>query len=292
MITVALTGSTGFVGQAVTAKLRKLSGLNIIPLSSISTNEYHWDVRYRPTEKIIEKIKNADILLHLAAKIPSNYSDLSEANSCNEVNGLGIINLIELANKARIKRLVYVSTANVLGRDVNGLISNQSRYDCKYAVSYLASKALGELYFKSLKNERFQSLIVRPSSLYSEEKPTPFMCYVRSKIKLDEDIELYDGGAFASDYLHLQDFSDILVKLCLSEVVGEVNVGTGIAVSNLKIAQIACEIYSRDFDKKVKFIPGNRGGEGFGPVLLTSELKTMGFAPLRPEIGIERIMLC
>lgn len=102
---VLVTGSSGFIGQALLPKLREK--YEIYELVSDLTN--HSDV-----ETEVNSIK-PDIIVHLAARTEVEKS-FYEQISFSEINYIGTVNLIESAKTVKnLKNFVFASTMEVYG---------------------------------------------------------------------------------------------------------------------------------------------------------------------------------
>ena len=95
---ILITGATGFIGKHL---VKKIPNYN----SAVDHNGKNIDLRIR---KKVLKIKRADIVIHLAGKIPSekNYSK----NIFFEHNVLGTLNILEYCVKNKVKKIIFVSS--------------------------------------------------------------------------------------------------------------------------------------------------------------------------------------
>ena len=116
---VLITGSSGFIGQALLPKLREK--YEIYELVSDLTN--HSDV-----ETEVNSIK-PDIIVHLAARTEVEKS-FYEQISFSEINYIGTVNLIESAKTVKnLKNFVFASTMEVYGWQP---ISDEIQYSSTY----------------------------------------------------------------------------------------------------------------------------------------------------------------
>ena len=116
---VLITGSSGFIGQALLPKLKEK--YKIYELMSDLTN--HLDV-----ETEVNSIK-PDIIVHLAARTEVEKS-FYEQISFSEINYIGTVNLIESAKTVKnLKNFVFASTMEVYGWQP---ISDEIQYSGMY----------------------------------------------------------------------------------------------------------------------------------------------------------------
>jgi len=126
---IFITGSEGFIGSHLTEKLVKL-GYNVKAYVQYNSfNSIGWlnniekkyqkkinivfgDIRDR--ENLQNSMKNSDFVFHLAALIAIPYSYKSP-ESYIETNVVGTLNVIQSAQKNRIKKIIHTSTSEVYG---------------------------------------------------------------------------------------------------------------------------------------------------------------------------------
>jgi len=154
--TVLVTGGAGAIGGNLVRRLNGLSTERIIILDNLSSS-YEWNVpRGRKIQFIHgdilddEQLKLAfkakpDIVFHLAAHF-ANQNSVDYPETDLNVNGLGILKVLQYAQLAGIERFVYTSS----GCGVYGLCSTMPFKEHDVSISlhspYQVTKLLGELY--------------------------------------------------------------------------------------------------------------------------------------------------
>ena len=126
---IFITGSEGFIGSHLTEMLVKLGYKVKAYVQYNSFNSIGWlnnieekyqkkidivfgDIRDR--ENLENSMKNSDVVFHLAALIAIPYSYKSP-ESYIETNIVGTLNVIQSAQKNRIKKIIHTSTSEVYG---------------------------------------------------------------------------------------------------------------------------------------------------------------------------------
>ena len=105
---VLVTGATGFIGK----RFCELEGdYEVYKLSSL----IRLGSESRIDSNLIQALENKDVVLHLAGLAHNAYSE----NDLDEVNHLGSLEIAIAAEKAGVKRFIFLSTVNV-----HGLISS------------------------------------------------------------------------------------------------------------------------------------------------------------------------
>jgi len=172
---IFITGSTGFIGKNL---VKKLSNHDISCLVRTSSSKsdikflkdcnaclVYGDITKKETYR--QAIKDADVIIHLAGI-------LGQFNINNKkyhlVNVLGTKQLVALCKKQKI---IYCSSAGVLGPIVNGKETDKPKPTNQYEKSKLDAERIVETYTNSI--------ILRPGFVYGE--------YDNQTIKLLKAIE-------------------------------------------------------------------------------------------------------
>lgn len=118
---ILVTGGAGFIGSNIVDKYLE-AGHRVIVADNLSTGHrrnlnpeaifYETDIRTPELEEIFRK-HNIDIVNHLAAQIDIRKSLADPLNDAS-VNIIGGINLLNMAKKYEIKKLIYSSTGGAM----------------------------------------------------------------------------------------------------------------------------------------------------------------------------------
>jgi nucleoside-diphosphate-sugar epimerase len=114
MIKVAITGASGFVGQALLELLENDPTVNITLLGRGGTSEDapFVDLETRSNSDITNQLNKFDCLIHLAARAHSNNSTAADFKRDNiELTQ----RLAKIAREAQISQFIYISSIKVLG---------------------------------------------------------------------------------------------------------------------------------------------------------------------------------
>jgi nucleoside-diphosphate-sugar epimerase len=181
-----VTGGAGFIGHNVVKFLEGLghecfivdtcTDYGFIPqdetnylignrLKKIRSNIHYVDIRNR--EMLDNMFRNflPHAVIHLASFPRQKVVSASPAWG-SEVMITGLINLLESANKNRIKRFTYISSSMVYGDFENQV---KEDFDCKPQGQYGIMKLAGEWLVKDYARKgAFDYTIIRPSAVYGE----------------------------------------------------------------------------------------------------------------------------
>ena len=146
---VFITGASGFIGNALAEELLS-NGFNVTALIKSSTDPFlsHENLNIvkgdiLDSEHLISITKGMDIIFHCAAFISFMKKDLKKMY---EVNVTGTKNILEAGLKNKIKKIVYLSAASVLGytKDPKSPIDENIKRSQKKANPYAYTKTLAE----------------------------------------------------------------------------------------------------------------------------------------------------
>lgn len=236
--TVAITGSSGFIGSGLVKKLRS-ENVNLIELDlKIGIDITDW--------RQVEHIDGIDIMIHLAAKTSAPTS-FSRPRDFFHTNINCTINMLELCRKCNA-RMIYASSSLVYG------IPEYLPVDEKHPVNgtnpYATSKIVGEElckgYFKSF---GLQTFIVRPFNIYGPFQVSDSLISTIIRQAKKGKIVLRDPSP-RRDYIHFDDVIEAYMKLCeYTKSDFEIfNIGTGASYSVKEITDTVVKL----FDNNIK----------------------------------------
>ena len=150
-----VTGGAGFIGSHVVDRLIGLSH-RVIIVDNLSTGKkehinpralfYYGDIRDR--KNIAKWFENVDGVFHLAA-LARIQPSFEKPEEYVEVNVLGTKNILELAKKYKIKRVVYSASSSAYGHQIKLLRENMAL--SPQALSpYSSTKRIGEMLMRDM----------------------------------------------------------------------------------------------------------------------------------------------
>jgi dTDP-glucose 4,6-dehydratase len=132
--TVLVTGSTGFAGGHLSRYLHQL-GANVrcfarsdhnAPLKGPRSKVVVGDVQ--DYQSLLEALREVDIAFHLAATTPIPETRAKIFGTFS-TNSLGTLNFLMAARERKVKKLVYVSTCHVYGKQERMPITEDASSD-------------------------------------------------------------------------------------------------------------------------------------------------------------------
>ena len=211
---ILVTGSSGFIGKKIVKRLDKLK---VITDSNISER-----IDLQNKEQVM-KLDSADMVIHLGGKTPQNELKWSEYFDNNVI---GTLNILEYCIQKKVKKMIYVSSY-VYGNPKYCPIDENHPINPHNA--YTESKYLGERLCEFYCNRSDLNLIIlRPFNIFGESMREGFLISnLINSVKTGEKLTIVNKNS-KRDFLHVDDFVDLIVKLIDCDFKFEVfNVGAG-----------------------------------------------------------------
>lgn len=289
---VITTGGTGFIGKNVERYLRN-RGINIISIcrSDEDINAdivLHADISRRDfVEEIccqlkmhgdLSVIQEDSAIVHMAADISMN---LGEAGMT--VNILGTQNVIELARKLGINRVIYISSIPVIGKPCQVPITE--RHPTNPVTDYHKSKLQAEKIVLSEKNIVATVLrIASPIGMGKVKKTFPDI--VVSKCVNYEKVSIYGTGERVQNYIDVRDVARAVECSLHMDAAGVFLVPGFESISNTEFVKLCRKICRSD--SEVEYISKEGYDSEKWIVDGSKAKKVLGYAP---QIRLEESIL-
>jgi len=239
MITILLTGGSGFIGSRLLKYLESLSQYEIIALSSIPIpgvkTILHENYTFDKSAFFVNKINKIDAVIHAGAFIPKTAKD---ANNII-FSGSNIFNTRHLLNNLPpVNKFIFISTVDVYKPE--NVITEQSITEP--ASLYGWSKLYCEQMINRWgKENNVSAQILRVGHIYGpgEEKYQKLIPVTIRKCLADENPVIFSDGQEKRAYLHVSDCMKAIVKsIDLPENIGVINIASGESLSVYEIVSI------------------------------------------------------
>lgn len=250
-ITVAITGGAGFIGSHLTefwlqkgANVRiidnfrsgKKDNISLFPEAQL----YEGDIRNK--DFIFQALEGVDYVHNLAALV-SVPESIENPYECEEINVIGLLNILEACSFHKIKKIVHSSSAAVYGDSPESpkKTNMYPRPKSPYGITKLA----GEYYLNSYwENKGLPGISLRyfnvfgprqdPNSQYAAAIPI----FVSRAIK-NQDIIIYGDGTQTRDFIYAKDVAKANYLAATSSIQnGVYNIARGNSITILEIANL------------------------------------------------------
>ncbi len=290
---VLVTGGAGFIGRHITeyfqhrAEVRVLDNLRSGLKSNLSGLNCQFMVgSVLDRDLVREAITGVDFVFHLAA-MTSVQESMQKPNECAEINTRGTAIVLQEAARAKVKKLIFSSSAAIYGD--NPVIPKIESMPTEPKSPYATSKHEGERCCRSFMDEgRLATVSLRyfnvlgphqnPRSEYAAAVPA----FIEKAIK-NEPITIFGDGQQTRDFIYVKDVVAANAFFALkSEATGVFNVACG---REITLTDLALTI--RNLTKSSSTIDYSleRPGDVKHSVADLNKTQTAGF---RPVCGLAR----
>jgi dTDP-glucose 4,6-dehydratase len=201
-----------------------------------------------------EDLGSYDYIVHFAAESHVDNS-IKDGKPFIRTNVEGTFNLLECAKKNKdLKKFIHISTDEVYGDmdDKWWFAESNETFGLKGSSYYSATKAASDLLVEAAgRTFGLPYLITRTCNNYgSKQNAEKFIPKIMKSIAEDLIIPVYGDGNQIREWIDVEDNTQILYNLMLSEEQGEVyNIGSGERYENIEIVNMIGEMLG----KKPKF---------------------------------------
>lgn len=297
---IIITGGAGFIGSHI-AEYWVNQGSEVIILDNLRTgyteniplNKNVNFVKESITNKkvVFELLEGADYVFNLAALV-SVPESIDNPVECNEINVLGLINLLEASKKFNIKKIVHSSSAAVYGE--NPELPKKTSMKPEPKTPYGITKLDGEYYCQFYHNSfGVNSVSLRyfnvfgprqdPKSQYAAAIPI----FISKAIK-NEQIIIYGDGLQTRDFVFVKDVVEANVLAATNNKLFDVyNVANGNSITILELAELI--IKETNSKSEIVFKPERAGDIKHSLADREATRKELGFSPkIELREGIRR----
>lgn len=185
MNTVMLTGSTGFVGSALLAELKRLPDFRVVSAVRSDASNSSDDVvvvgNIDGTTDYSSALSGVNVVVHAAARAHIMHDEVvNPLEEYRKVNVEGTLNLAKQAAAAGVKRFVYISSIKVNGESTTGLSASTEVDSTRPEDPYGVSKYEAEVGLRLLAKETgLEVVIIRPPLVYGPGVKANFLSLLK-----------------------------------------------------------------------------------------------------------------
>jgi UDP-glucose 4-epimerase len=194
---------------------------------------------------LAELMSDADYVFHLAALWL--YECVHEPRSALEVNVVGTYNVIEAAAAARVKKIVYSSSASVYGDAAFTPMTEEHPFNNR--TMYGATKIAGEQFFRAFyEQHRLDYVGLRYMNIYGprmDDKGTYVSVIMKVLDRIDQGLPpiIFGDGSQAYDFVHVDDVARANILALQADATDEFfNIGIGVRTTIKELVDLLLEI--------------------------------------------------
>lgn len=283
---ILVTGGAGFIGSHIVehfqgkAEIRVLDSLRTgyrTNLNGLNCEFIEGDIRDRAA--VDRAMNGVDYVFHLAAliSVPESMSAIAE---CIEINNLGMINVLESAAAAGVKKLCFSTSAAIYGD--NPVVPKVETMLPEPKSPYAITKLDGEYYCRMFTAERgLPTACLRyfnvfgprqdPNSAYAAAVPI----FIARALR-DEDITIFGDGEQTRDFVFVKDVAAANAFFATNPATGVHNIAYGKRITINALAQEIIRLTGSN--SKIIHLP-ERAGDVKHSMAGVEKLRSTGFQP-------------
>ena len=308
---VLVTGSAGFIGFHV-ARALLAQGARVVGLDNF--NDYYSPALKQDRDRVLEQNPNyisvtgnledlafmeglftshrPQIICHLAAQAGVRYS-LINPFAYQKSNLEGFLNLLELAKRQPVKRLVYASSSSVYGGLTELPFSETQRVDTPISL-YAATKKANELMAHSYSHLfGLPTVGLRFFTVYGPWGRPDMAMWLFTKAMLQgEPIKVFNYGEMRRDFTYIDDIvQGVLAALTVGglELYEIINLGNHRCEELTRVIQLLEQ--ELQVPAKQELLPIQPGDVPATYADIARAQAKLGFQPVTPiEVGVPRFI--
>jgi nucleoside-diphosphate-sugar epimerase len=295
---VVVTGAGGFLGSRVVSRLsteraalRLLYGpTDRVGESGGGARVHRGDIENR--RLLAEVVSGADCVLHLAGP-PSVRRSFADPVAHARAHVAGTAAVVEACATAGVKRIVYVSSAEIYG---NAAVSRVGEDVAPAPRSpYAAAKLGAEAFVRSFAECGGDAVVLRPFSIYGpRQSPDCVLQRIIDQTRTSSEIALETLRPIR-DYVHVDDVAEALMlawQLPLTHRFRVYNIGTGTGTSIRELAQAVLRAAARELPLSERTDASPRASDIHALIADASRARSeLGWVPLVTlEVGLLRLL--
>jgi UDP-glucose 4-epimerase len=280
-----VTGGSGFVGSHVVDELVKRGAEEVVVFDKVVRDENLAQARADGNVRTIEgdvteleqlksAAEQADGVFHLAV-LPIGPSE-ADPRLALDVNVVGTFNVLDAAQSAGVKKVVFSSASSVYG-DTNETMDESHPLEARSM--YGASKIAGEYFLRAFREiHGLDYVTLRYMNVYGPRQDGGLIVSVLRRIESGEAPLIQGDGSQSFDFIHVADVARLNVAAMESGVGGEAfNVGSGGEASVKEIVEKLIDLTGAEvepeYDREAKVLMARRVGSNARAV------ETLGWQP-------------
>lgn len=243
---ILITGGAGFIASHVQDSFLA-AGHEVAVLDNLATGQkanlspktrfYELDIRDPGIERVFAEFQPEAISLH-AAQMDVRRSVEDPVYDC-QVNGLGMLNLLELGRRHGVKKAIFASTGGAIYGEQEAFPADE-RHPTQPSSPYGITKLLGEKYLHFYQETYgIESVALRYANVYGPRQnphgEAGVVAIFALKLLKGEVPTINGDGRQTRDYVFVEDVVRANLLALKPGVRGVYNVGTGIETDVVQI---------------------------------------------------------
>lgn len=283
---VLVTGGAGFIGSHIVEHFQGKAEVRVFDSlrSGYRRNLDGFDVEFiegdiRNRELVRQAMQDVDYVFHLAAlvSVPESMEKITE---CMDINGTGMIVVLEEAARAGVRKLCFSTSAAVYGD--NPELPKRESMTPEPKSPYAITKLDGEYYCRMFtETGKLQTACLRYFNVFGPRQD-PKSAYAAAvpifidKARKNEPLTIFGDGGQTRDFIFVKDIVAANAFLAMSAHTGVYNIANG---GKITINDLAKEIIRLTGSKsEIVHLP-ERAGDIRHSTASPEKIRAAGFTP-------------
>jgi UDP-glucose 4-epimerase len=256
---IYITGVSGFIGSKI-AKFLLENDYKVIGIAKKSGYAVSRELGINVIENDLNdknnlELETADAIVHCATANEILSKNIEAGLSLSIV---GTSKLLEASRNAKISNVIFFSTAQVYGTDLNGYLDETTQVNCQtpYAINHYLGEELCKYYSNT---QGFNVTVIRPSNIYGVPEISTVnrrtlvpMCFVDEAINFGT-ITLRSSGKQMRNFVSTDQVAELTFRIVESFPKGFSvrNCGSTLCLSILDIVYLISDYYKKRYKKNL-----------------------------------------
>lgn len=228
MKTVLVTGGSGFIGGHIIRRLGERGHRVFATEHKGALND-----RVRPhcetvisadlsePRHFLSTLRHCDAVIHAAAYIPADMSDLGQTRACFAANAFNTLLLANAAREADVGRFIYLSSAQVYARrpatiDTTARTEHSATCTGGHGAAYLTSKLVGETLAQTALEGHGTTVVLRLGAVYGPGSDKGAISRFVTQAAQDEALTVHGEGAARFTPVWVGDVADLAERATMT----------------------------------------------------------------------------
>ena len=251
--TVVVTGAGGFIGRAVVDAflrrdwaVRALVGAPGQQVGELPDNVELFRAEITDATAVTALVDGADAVVHLAGQA-SVRASFDAPSDYSNVHVSGTATVLEACRRNKVKRLVYISSAEVYGRPQSTPVGEDHPLQARspYAAAKIGAERFVESFVYAFQME---AIVLRPFSIYGPGLASQSLIgTILEQSRNGDRVELRDLKP-VRDYCYVGDIADAIACSVAVPIdrLHYINLGSGQGTNVAQLARLILELIGRD----------------------------------------------
>jgi UDP-glucose 4-epimerase len=283
---ILVTGGAGFIGSHIVeyfqgkAEVRVLDNLRTGFRKNLSGLEHEFiEGSILDWETARQAMRGVDFVFHLAAMV-SVPESVQKPVECNEVNAIATQTLLDEAERAGVKKLIFSSSAAIYGD--NPTVPKLETMQPEPKSPYASSKLSGEVYCKMSTGRGLPTACLRYFNVFGPRQDPKSQYAAAVPMFIDrasksEPITIYGDGKQTRDFVYVKDVVAANVYFATkSKETGVFNIASGKRITINELAKTICHLTGSH--SEIRYAP-ERAGDVKHSLASIDKIRSAGFVP-------------